>query len=99
MDTCLYSEYYGDIHIMATYTWLATCLGWTMQSCTKISSEACSALDNIVSKIVFLCITCLQMPPVALKCFDSQSYVDSKVKSIGQSLSEIQNTENSSLKQ
>ena len=68
-------------------------LPWLDQSCTKISSETCSALDNIASKIVFLCTPCLQISPVALKCFDSQSYVDSKAMSIGQSLSEIQNTE------
>ena len=33
------------------------------------------------------------MLPVAFKCFDSQSNVDSKVKTIEQSLSEIQNPE------
>ena len=42
---------------------------------------------------MLFCTPCLQILPIALKCFDSQSYVDSKVKTIEQSHSEIQNTE------
>ena len=59
----------------------------------KISVEACSVLNSIISNVAILCSLRLQVLPVALKYYDSQSYVDTKVQFIEQSFSKIHSIE------
>ena len=47
-------------------------------------------VTSIIDNIVFFCSPCLQLLPVALKHYDTQSCVDSCVARIESSLSEIQ---------
>ena len=69
------------------------CEGRQHRSCSQISVDVCNVLSNVVTNIVFFCTSCLKMLPVALKCFDCQSVIDSKVTSIDKSLLEIQQSE------
>ena len=53
----------------------------------------CNALSSVIDNILFFCSPCLQILPVALKYFDAQSYVDSNISRIENSLLEIQKSE------
>ena len=47
-------------------------------SCSKLSNEQCKVIANLTSSnIVFLCSSCIQVFPVALKYYDSRSVIDS----------------------
>ena len=69
------------------------CKSCQHRNCAKISVNVCNVLSSVVSNIVFFCTPCLKMLPVALKCYDCQSIVDSKVASIDKSLLEIHQSE------
>ena len=69
------------------------CEGRQHRDCAKISVDVCNVLSSVVSNVVFFCTPCLQLLPVALKYYDCQSYIDSKVATIDKSLSEIQLSE------
>ena len=56
-----------------------------------ISNDQYNAISNLSSP--FFCSSCIQMVPVALRCYDSQSYFDSKVSILEKSMSKIQQTE------
>jgi len=62
--------------------------------CSKLSSDECSVIAKLqVPNILFFCSSCIQAIPVAMHCYDSQSFLDSKVSTLEKSLSEIQKTE------
>ena len=70
------------------------CKGRQHRECTKISADVCNALSSVIDNIiVFFCSPCLQLLPVALKHYDTQSCIDSCVARIESSLSEIQKSE------
>ena len=69
------------------------CEGRQHRRCTKISADVCNALSSVIHNIVFFCSPCLQILPVALKHYDTQSYVDSNFTCIESSLLEIQKSE------
>ena len=66
------------------------CEGCQHRGCTKISADVCNALSSVIDNIVFFCSPCLQILPVALKYYDTQSYVDPNFTRIESSLLEIQ---------
>ena len=61
--------------------------------CLKISVEQCNMLANIVSNIVFMCKSCLQMLPVAFQYYESHQNCEPKLASIESKLSDLQSTE------
>ena len=69
------------------------CEGCQHRECTKISADLCNALSSVVDNIVFFFSPCLQILPVALKYYDTQSYVESNITCIESSLLEIQKYE------
>ena len=70
------------------------CEGFQHRECTKVSADVCNALssvnDNIVFFVLFLFTT---TSTVALKCYDTQSNVDSNVALIESFLLGIQKSE------
>ena len=70
----------------------AWCDGHQRSQCTKISSEQCEVLSNVVSNIVFFLSTCIKQLPHALQSYDYQGFVDSRLDSIENQLSEVQST-------
>ena len=69
------------------------CEGFQHRECTKISADVRNALSSVIDNIVFFCSSCLQLLPVALKYYNTQSNVDSNVARIESSLLEIQKSE------
>ena len=70
------------------------CESFQHRECTKISADVCNALSSVIDNIVFLiCSSCLQLLPVALKYYSTQSNIDSNVAGIERSLLEIQKSE------
>ena len=62
--------------------------------CSKLNNEQCKVIANLnTPNIVFFCSSCIQVFPVALRCYDSQPDIDSKVSTLEKSVSEIQLTE------
>jgi len=62
-------------------------------SCSKLNNEQCNVLANFTTpNIVFFCSFCIKVFPVALRYYDSQSVIDSKVSALEKSVSEIQLT-------
>ena len=55
-------------------------------------SEQCEVLSNVVSNIVLFCSTCIKRLPHALQSYDYQDFVDSRLESIENQLSEVQST-------
>ena len=73
------------------YIW---CEGFLHRECTKISADlTCVMLYPALLTILYFCSSCLQLLPVALKYYDTQSNVDSNVARIESSLLEIQKSE------
>ena len=63
-------------------------------SCSKLNNEQCKVIASLnTPNIVFFCSSCIQVFPVALRCYDSQPDIDSKVSTLEKSVSEIQLTE------
>ena len=63
-------------------------------SCSKLSNEQCNVIANLdTPNIVFFCSSCIQVFPIALRCYDNHSIIDSKVSTLEKSVSEIQLTE------
>ena len=66
------------------------CEGRQHAQCSKISKEQCKALSEVSNNIVFFCDTCLQALHTALKYYDNQAYVESKITTIEKSVTEVQ---------
>ena len=63
-------------------------------SCSKLNNEQCKVIASLITpNIVFFCSSCIQLFPVALRCYDSQPDLDYKVSTLEKSVSEIQLTE------
>jgi len=69
------------------------CEGRLHRQCSKISIDQCNVLSNITAEnVVFFCSTCVQRLPHALEAFDFQGFVDSRLESIENQLSEVHST-------
>ena len=69
------------------------CEGCQHADCAKMSKDLCTALSEVTHNVVFFCNTCLQALPTALKYYDNQALVESKVTTIKKSVTEIQCSE------
>jgi len=69
------------------------CEGLQHAECTNISKDQCEALSEVTSNVVFFCKTCLEALPVALKYFDNQALVESKITAVEKSVTEVQCSE------
>ena len=72
---------------------IRVCMLWeaSTASCSKLRNEQCKVIAKLTtSNIVFFCSSCIQVFTVALKYYDSQSVIDSKVSTSEKSFSEIQ---------
>jgi len=71
-DQCLVCQELANADVFEC----AWCEGHQHSQCTKISSEQCEVLSDVVSNIVFFCSTCIKWLPHALQSYDYQGFVD-----------------------
>ena len=70
------------------------CEGRQHASCSKLSTDECNAIANISTpNIVFFCSSCIQVVPVALRHYDNQVLVESRITAVETSVIEIQCSE------
>jgi len=69
------------------------CEGRQHAECTKMNKEQCKTLSEVTSNVVFFCYTCLEALPTALKYFDNQALVESKITAVEKSVTEVQCSE------
>ena len=70
------------------------CEGRQHASCSKLSTDECNAIANISTpNIVFFCSSCIQVVPVALRHYDNQVLVESRITAVKTSVTEIQCSE------
>jgi len=69
------------------------CEGRQHSACSKISEEQCKVLSEISSNVIFMCSGCLPTLPIAIKHYENEIFVDSRITAIEQSVTEIQCSE------